>query len=235
MAKLDATGTLAQTRGRQGGVVVSSNQSGSYVRAWFMPRNPKTPEQLAWQRNWSEWGRGWAALTAGQRALWQTESGSSTWTRTDWFGQPYQPTGLNLWMMVCAMRTALGLAISSTPPTGTPPASGLTLSMNLTGVDPVNLGHTCVLSLSQPVTTAWVYIQVETAFLVSANGSARNKPYRPLLSAPFGAVTSIDATAAAQAAVGWIYAETRCWYRYRGLSAGLLPSPWQEGYASPGI
>lgn len=234
MAKLDSTGTLSQTRGRTGAIVVSSNASGSYARAWFMPRNPRTPAQLAWQRNWQEWTALWTALSSATRGTWETASAAAVWTRTDWFGQPYQPSGFNLWLMICAIRSALGLTISSSPPSGSVPTGTLTCSLGLTNIDPVNGGRWCELYLSQSNTSAWAYVEFQTAWMVSANGSARNKPYRPLLATTFGTKTYQNATSEANELVGWIPPDTRCWYRYRGWSSGLLPSLWQEGYASPG-
>lgn len=234
MAKLDSTGTLSQTRGRTGGLVVSSNQSGSYARAWFMPRNPKTPAQLAWQRNWQAWASIWTGYSSAVRDTWDVQSAEPVWERTDWFGQPYQPTGYNLFMMICAIRTALGLTLSSSPPSGTVPSGTLAATMDLTGSDPVTGAKICLLTMTQSNTNDWDYIEFQGSWLVSANGSARNKPYRPLLATTFGTKTSQDATDEAEALVGWIYPDTRCWYRYRGWSGDLLPSSWQSGYASPG-
>jgi hypothetical protein len=234
MGKLDSTGTLAQTRGRQGGVVVSSNQTGSYARAWFMPRVPRTPDQLAWSRNWAQWAKAWAALTDVQRAAWDTASTAATWTRADWFGQTYQPSGFNLWMMIAAMKNSVGVALSATPPSGTPPGDIITTEMSLAGVDPVTLARVCLLTVGQNAPAAWAYVEIQTGWLISTAGAARNKPFRPFITQAVGTNTYIDGTPRAAQLVGWIYPETRCWYRWRGWTSGFLPGLWTEDYATPG-
>lgn len=235
MGKLDATGTLAQTRGRQGGLVVSSNQSGSYVRAWFMPRRPKTPAQVAWANKWNNWAKSWTGLSDAERLDWEAESQTATWTRADWFGQTYQPSGLNLWMMIASIRTALGLALSDTPPSGVSPGAAIGCTMNLTPTDPVTGAHLCFLTVTQAAPATWAYAQIETSWLISADGAARNKPYRPFVAQSVGTNTLIDASARANEICGWLYPQTRCWFRWRGLTADLIPGLWQSGYGTTGI
>jgi hypothetical protein len=232
MGKLDSTGTLAQTRGRQGGLVVSSNSSGGYARAWFMPRNPRTESQLAWARKWQEWIQKWTELTAGQRATWEAAALDATWTRADWFGQTYQPSGLNLWIMIAALRDSLGLALSITAPTGTPPTNAISCTMDLTAQNPVTLAYRCRVTLGQAYPAVWTYIQIETVWMISSRGAARNKPFRPFYAAPFGTSELWELTTRANEMVGWLYQQTNCWFRWRGWTSGLLPGAWQTGYGT---
>ena len=227
MAKLDSTSVLAGSRGRVGGVVVSSNRSGGYLRPWFMPRVPRTPDQQAWVAKWNSWIQIWKGLSDTDKGLWTTASALPVWTRTDWFGQLYQPNGMNLWLIVAAMRDA-GLPIVTTPPSGSAPSGVFYAGIYLQGwTSPSPSG----LAFSPASPSGVVYAQVEVSFYNGTWLNGQNKPYRPFWSGAYVAGVQIDVGAQIADLVGRVYGWTGVFFRWRGLSSTCVPQVWQTSQA----
>jgi hypothetical protein len=228
MAKLSEDSTLAGVRGKTGGLVVSSNASGGYVRPWFMPRVPRTPEQTAWSAKFGGWVQAWAMLDNSTQGLWETASGLSVWTRTDWFGQPYQPSGFNLWIMVAAIRDSLGLTPLLTPPSGSAP--GGVFNCLLTLPHWTSTGHAGVM-FDVPGAAGVVYAQVEISPYNSLMEKKPNKPYRPYWAGTYAAATLFDTSTKLDSLIGRVYKWTGACYRWRGLSSTCVPQAWVTGSA----
>lgn len=226
MGKLSQDSTLAGLRGKVGGLVVSSNKSGGYVRPWFMPRVPRTAEQSAWVTKWAAWSTAWKDLSGEEQTAWIDASDDAVWERVDWFGQPYQPSGFNLWMIVAAMRDSVGLGLSDTPPTGAAPAGAFTMSFALTTWTSGTLSQ---MALGSTPPTGGVYVQVETSFVNGAYAVGQNKPYRPFYADEWWGPGSVIVKDRVEAIIGRVYLWTSVWYRWRALSSTCVPGLWQTG------
>lgn len=231
MGKLSDESILSGVRGKTGGLVVSSNATGGYVRPWFMPRVPRTPEQTAWVAKWNGWVQQWKTLDSGGMAAWSTASEDSVWTRTDWFGQAYQPTGFNLWLIVQSMRDSVGLGVTNTPPSPVPPAGVISCVMQYPGWSSTSFP---AVYFSPAGASGVAYAQVEFAPFNGPYGARQNKPFRPLWAGAYEAGSWIDVSAKVAAVVGRLYAWSGVWYRWRGLSSQCVPNAWQTGSTHTG-
>jgi len=116
MAKTKLAAPLAGIRGTVGGLVYSANQSGTYVKAWNPPTNPKTPSQMLERSYLAQMPTLWNALTPVQRAAWNTFAALGAQAQTDSLGQTYYISGW-LWFVKCNIRL---LRVGRTPGTAAP-------------------------------------------------------------------------------------------------------------------
>lgn len=158
MAILDKSGTLAQTRGKQGGVVVSSNETAGYVRSWFMPRRPRTYDQWLMASRFRSAVKMWAAMSAEDKAVWNAEALDPLWSRSDWFGQPYQPSGLNLYVMIWMWYYRLGGYTAPPWPSGPLPVATLGFTVETSGAWTSWSNNNILLTASQDPVDSYRYV-----------------------------------------------------------------------------
>lgn len=132
MARLDDASTLATVRGSVGGLVVSSNDQGFYVRPDRAPLTPRTYGQSQQRFLFSRLGIAWRALSSSDRTSWQTQAADPLWGRLDWFGNPYGIGPYGLFVAVNYPLALSGSALVSTAPDPVFPAAVAIDSATLT-------------------------------------------------------------------------------------------------------
>jgi len=116
--------------GSVAGTTSSRNRNGQYVRTRAIPVNVNSVAQLAVRSRLATNSAAWRALTAAQRAGW--ESLGLMITRTDSLGQTYDLTGFQAYNSVNNNRVAAGDAVVSDAPAVSTPAGLLTATITLT-------------------------------------------------------------------------------------------------------
>lgn len=88
---------LTAMSGSLAGLVFSHNAGGAYVRGRGIPTQPNTPAQAAIKAIFGELGTAWRQdLTAQERDDWDLYGAATP--LTDKIGQPFFPTGLNMYI-----------------------------------------------------------------------------------------------------------------------------------------
>lgn len=100
MAVIDKSSSWYAIRGKVGGLCVSSNGQASYIKALKPPSRSASPLQTKQRSEWSSLFGLWRSLGAVIQGLWATAAAGPSYTRYDWFGQPYQMTGMNLFFSI---------------------------------------------------------------------------------------------------------------------------------------
>jgi hypothetical protein len=121
MASLDKTGSYYQLRGRVGGIVVSSNATTSYVKAFTPPKNPGSTLTNARQVGFATVSAGWNALNILQKLAWANAALLPEYQKTDWFGNTYSLTGRQLYMEIGLIRFLAFGTVPGNPPVDPPP------------------------------------------------------------------------------------------------------------------
>lgn len=103
MAKTKLAAPLSGLRGTIGGLTYSENSSGTFVKPWAPPSNPKTTPQTTQQSHLARMPGLWAALTPTQRADWNTFAALPAQQLFDSLGQSYYASGWN-WFVKCNIR-----------------------------------------------------------------------------------------------------------------------------------
>ena len=111
MAKTKIAAPLAGIRGTVGGLIYSANGSGTFVRAWNPPSNPKTVNQMIERSYLARMSSLWAALSPTQRSDWDDFAALWAQALTDSLGQTYYISGW-LWFVKCNIRL---LRVGRTP------------------------------------------------------------------------------------------------------------------------
>jgi len=94
MAKINFGNVVADARGKLGGIVLSKNKSGAYVRTKVTPSNPRTAPQQTVRANFGGLAQLWSeALTDSQRSGWVAFA--QTYPRRNIFGNALVLNGLN--------------------------------------------------------------------------------------------------------------------------------------------
>lgn len=179
MAKLDRAGTLAQTRGKQGGIVVSSNASAAYVRPWAMPRRPRTYEQWLSANRFREAAQRWSEVSAEDKATWSAEAADPLWQRQDWFGQAYQPSGLNLYIMVWMWYWRLGGYTVPPVPSGALPVATLGITVETSGAWTTYADNNILISTTQAPSGSYRYLLFDADLRRGKGSQDMHGNYRP--------------------------------------------------------
>lgn len=114
MAKFTAGVGFGQASGSVAGTTYSHNRYGPYMRTKAIPTDPRSAKQLVVRSRMGNLSQSWRALTAAQRLAWNTQAVGITFT--DALGNPYNPTGAQLYVGLNQNRVMLSLAIATTPP-----------------------------------------------------------------------------------------------------------------------
>lgn len=151
MALVKFGGGVAAMSGKQAGNVYARNRAGAYNRQWTKPVNPSTIPQNDQRSAFANAVAAWMGLTAAQVDAWNALAASSS--RTNRLGEPYTPTGRQLFIESSSNRALIGLIpLTVAPPTSLVPSvkdvaitaaaatanlfTALTVAWNFTGVGP---------------------------------------------------------------------------------------------------
>ncbi len=123
MAQVKFGGGIVAMSGKLAGNVFAKNRSGSYVRSWRKPVNPKSSRQVGARTLVmylaEQWGE--SPMTDAIRTAWQTYASSFTWLNK--LGEQITLTGFNAFMQCnCALINAGGSIVTAAPTVlGLPP------------------------------------------------------------------------------------------------------------------
>lgn len=112
--KIKLGSNIADARGKLNGHVFSKNRYGNYVRNKVTPVNPQSVAQMAIRNRLAGISSAWAALTAAQRAAWNSAVGS--YAKTNIFGDLINPTGFQLHQVLNNNLLICGEAVITAPP-----------------------------------------------------------------------------------------------------------------------
>lgn len=104
MAKIKLGLIVSDVRGAVGGVILSRNKSGAYMRKNTSPTNPSTPSQAEVRSVFGSLSSAWKGLTAEERDAWKAAAESKQYNRTNQLGIVVQPSGFQLF---CRLNGAL--------------------------------------------------------------------------------------------------------------------------------
>lgn len=120
MALIKFGGGVAGISGKIAGTVFARNKSGAYARNWAKPTNTPSVSQVNNRARFGSQSSNWSAVTSTDKATW--EGLASGITRLNRFGEPYTPTGRQIYLESNNNLTAIGEAKIDTPPADyTPP------------------------------------------------------------------------------------------------------------------
>jgi hypothetical protein len=115
----------ADYSGSLGGITASRNRYGQYFRRKASPVNPNSTRQAVVRNAFSTAIVSWTALTAAQRAAWNTYASNTPFV--DGLGNQKFVTGQNMYVRSAVLRQQIGIAIIATAPTvfnfGNPPTN----------------------------------------------------------------------------------------------------------------
>lgn len=105
---------MTDARGKLGGQVFTKTRSGATVRQKVTPTNPQTTAQMKARTILTTLSQQWKDLTETDRRSWN--SSVESFSRTNVFGDRYNPSGKNLFVSLNAKRLDLGLPVSLKAP-----------------------------------------------------------------------------------------------------------------------
>ncbi len=94
---------LSGIRGTVGGITFSENKAGPYIKPWARPSNPRTPKQTIERGYLASMPALWTALTAPQRAAWDTFAALGAQVLINSLGEEYYISGYG-WFCKCNIR-----------------------------------------------------------------------------------------------------------------------------------
>jgi hypothetical protein len=168
---------LAEARGSLNGTVFSRNKAGAYTRGRTKPVNPNTPAQSATRATFAAISFAWSELTFNQVIDWNAFA--QTLTRINKLGQPYVPSGRQMFMEINRNYVAVregDFATRSAPPTNaTSPAfmDGTFVFAGGVGAGSVNA---LTLDITQDITGNRVIVQASN--VMGPGRQATSVPYK---------------------------------------------------------
>ncbi len=193
MAKVIMPFMSAAARGKLGPLVANQWRGFNTMKLFRSPTQPNTAAQLAARSRMATFSSAWAALSAVQRAAWQTYAIDHL--ETDWTGNPKRLTSQN-WFVRCNTRINLvgGVQIN-TPPVATAPAapSGLVLAcaggagtaMTITWTTPTSANSFMVVYHAGPLSAGRIPRFEQAAILIKPASNAVH-PYTAFAAAVAG-------------------------------------------------
>ena len=103
MAIVKVGAPLAGIRGTLGGIVYSENKAGPYAKQWSRPSNPRTTKQTIERGYLARMPALWTAMTAPQRAAWDTFAALGAQELENSLGEAYYISGFG-WFCKCNIR-----------------------------------------------------------------------------------------------------------------------------------
>lgn len=123
MAIIELGQIIAGIRGTIGGVTYSANAATPYAKAYRKPRRQRTARQNAQRSLFSSWAPSWQALTAGERAGWDTYAADPNQELTNSLGQGYFVSGFNWFVRINTHLAQASEAARTAAPTLTRPVA----------------------------------------------------------------------------------------------------------------
>lgn len=107
-------GLLAEARGSTGGTTFARNRYGAYTRNRTKPVDPGSAAQVLQRGRMAASVTNWRALTPAQRDTWNAKALNTLFTNR--IGEPFHPTGANLFSRSDNLLALAGLAGVTDPP-----------------------------------------------------------------------------------------------------------------------
>lgn len=159
-------------RGTIAGITLSANKAGPYAKPWAAGPKTFTAKQSAMRGLFGALKYPWQAMTAGERAAWDTFAALPSQEQTNSLGEAYYLSGwqwfvkLNGWRMQPYDAAGFGCPIISPAIITTPPAGGPAAAPTLVSLEAHYDAPTTIdLAFSAPVLGAGEYLLVEGAHI----------------------------------------------------------------------
>ena len=132
MAKIAYGAAVSNIRGKVSGTIFSKSRSGPTLKAYAVPKNPRTQAQTTSRSNFARASAQYAALTQTQKDGWADYAAGLTYT-DHVSGETYTPTGSNVFTGLASKFLQVNPA--GTIPVATPPShfTGDTVTVTATG------------------------------------------------------------------------------------------------------
>jgi hypothetical protein len=172
-------GLITQGTGSIGGMTMSKNRAGYYLRARVVPSNPRTPQQSAIRQGLSGLSQTWQALTAAQQSAWGTYAKEVPVILDN--GQTKLLSGFNWYLGSNQLRLQAGLDVVKNAPTiftlaGTPQVANVryvdatTLQVDVSVLDNASVtgnADTLMFFVGRPQTLGTAYFKRPWQFVAS--------------------------------------------------------------------
>lgn len=176
MARVNSASQVADTRGKIGGTVVSSNAQGAYMKSFVPPTLCRTPAQQAQRAQFARYCEVWQGLTPELHALWNATAALPGYERLDWWGNPYSMSGQNLFLATATLLIRVGVPVPLVPPlSGIPPPPPLaTAALQHSESLPVS-----TIALSPPYGAGVAYVLIDAAYRIPRAATSPGGPLTP--------------------------------------------------------
>lgn len=172
-------GLITQGTGSLGGMTMSKNKSGYYLRSRVVPSNPRTALQSAIRAGLSAFATYWKALTSAQMAAWALYAKNTPIIGNN--GQTHLISGFNWFLGVNQVRLVSGLDVVTDAPIVFGQASGPTVAnvvftasgvvtVSFTLIDPplsADTGDVIQVYAGQPKTLGRAYFAGPWQYMIS--------------------------------------------------------------------
>lgn len=190
----------SDARGKNGGNVASRNRYGTYFRTHVSPVQPRTPNQVANRQQFGAISGAWRSLTSAQQLGWNTLATTVVFKNT--LGQPYNPTGAQLFMLFSRTLIATGGSAYADAPSTLPTIPALT---GITPTITVTTGAVSAMSLAftpTPVPTGnALMVYASKVVSLGVNFTSRST-YRFITYATASTASPLDVLSAYEAVFG---------------------------------
>ncbi len=116
MALIKLGPTVVDIRGTVGGLTFSRSKPGSWVRPWSRPVDPKEPRQQLSRVFQGATVRAWSNLSPAHQLEWDLFAADPQQELFNRFGEPYQASGFQWFVMINRWRRTVGQGITNQPP-----------------------------------------------------------------------------------------------------------------------
>lgn len=225
MAKIRPTSPFEDIRGRMGGLVFSSNKTGSYVKRLVVPTQRLTARQSASRSAHAELSREWAGLTDAVRDDWDTFAALPENVVYDYWGNPFYLSGFNWFIKIQRACLYLGEIIPQPVPSSDIPDLPPPLEVT---IDPMDTVAGSAISALAPWQYAGAWVYVKAAIWTSLG--QRNPPM-PLFLYDIVPIMDFPAypwDAQLVARFGDQQETGRWFFRFWCLTPDFRPGPWRD-------
>jgi hypothetical protein len=183
-------GIAGELAGSIGGTTYARNKAGAYARAWAKPVNPNTTAQSVARGNFAYGSGMWATLTLAQKEAWNAYALSIT--RVNRFGQPYTPSGRQIYMELATNAMTLAQPPLTLPPveTAVPGLSGTGATITTAAGPPIHIATLNLTGLSVSNSANPTIFVYATPLMPSSRTNF--KKYIRLLGTLFAPVAPLD-------------------------------------------
>ena len=114
MVKVKFSGLITGMRGKINGSIFTANRYGDVLRNKAVPVNRQSQPHSVERASLANRSQEWREMTQGQRDAWI--AATPDFSRIDVFGDPYDLSGINLYVSINRNRISVGVAVTAIAP-----------------------------------------------------------------------------------------------------------------------